>query len=133
MRKRCTSVACRQCEQMARIFFQYLAIYKSVNLPKSIKYFPKQVQSFANQKIKLLKVAQILKKLPKWRNFAKSGHTTTETALRLSYFFFDHKLSQQNGSEKAILTNLSLLRAKQDTLRRLGRVKKEVSRNGRRQ
>ena len=28
-----------QCDQMARLFVQYLAIYNNVNLPKSIKIY----------------------------------------------------------------------------------------------
>ena len=48
------------------IIIQSLAIYTNDNLPNTIK-MPKWVQKFAIQKI--------AQSLPKWRNFAKSGHT----------------------------------------------------------
>ena len=36
-----------QCDQTARLFFQYLVIYNNVNLPKSIKKLPDQAEDFA--------------------------------------------------------------------------------------
>ena len=39
--------ASEQCDQMARLIFQYLAIYNNENLPNSIRKLPKYVQNFA--------------------------------------------------------------------------------------
>ena len=69
---------CEQCDQMVILFFQFLVIQNTENLPKSIKCLPKQVHNFA----KYLIVTQVMAKnflnfLPKWRNFAKSGHTAS--------------------------------------------------------
>ena len=36
-----------QCDQMARLFLQYLPTYNSENLPKSISKLPKKVETFA--------------------------------------------------------------------------------------
>ena len=39
-----------QCDQMARLFVQYLAIYSNENSSNAIKELPKQVQQLANTK-----------------------------------------------------------------------------------
>ena len=39
--------ASEQCDQMARLIFQYLGIYNNENLPNSIRKLPKYVQNFA--------------------------------------------------------------------------------------
>ena len=61
-----------QCDKMALLFFQYLAFYNNENLPKVMKYllqFCQILNSYSRNGQKPFKV------LPKWRNFAKSGHT----------------------------------------------------------
>ena len=63
---------CHQCVQMLWLFFQYLAFYNNENLPKVMKYllqFCQILNSYSRNGQKPFKV------LPKWRNFAKSGHT----------------------------------------------------------
>ena len=42
-----TCLGTGQCDQMCRLFVQYLAILNNENQPKRIKYFPKQVHNFA--------------------------------------------------------------------------------------
>ena len=63
----------KQCDQMATLFFQYLALQNNEILRKSIKYLPKQEHNFA----KYSRNGQRRSKIwPKWQNFAKSGHTS---------------------------------------------------------
>ena len=64
----------RQCDQMTRLCFQYLAIYTNENVPKSIQSVTKWVKNFAQNQINLKYIAKHVN-LPKWWNFAKSGHT----------------------------------------------------------
>ena len=47
-----------QCDQKARLFFQYLAIYNDEILPKSIQKVPKWVVNFAKIQINLSNVAK---------------------------------------------------------------------------
>ena len=42
-----------QCDQMAKLVFQYLAIYNNENLPKIIEIDPKWVYNFAKYEINL--------------------------------------------------------------------------------
>ena len=61
-------------DSVTRLCFQYLALYSNKNLPKSIlQLVPNWVENFAQNQINLK--YNILKCLPKWRNFAKSDHT----------------------------------------------------------
>ena len=55
-----------QCDQMTRLFAQYLAIYNNGILPKRIKIFPKLVQHFARHKINPQEMAQIFPKVAKF-------------------------------------------------------------------
>ena len=67
---------CRcQCDQMV-IIFSKLTIQNKEKLPKNIKYsakvgaqFSQILNSYSRNGQKLFKI------LPKWQNFAKSGHT----------------------------------------------------------
>ena len=54
-----------QCDQMPKMFAQYLAIYNIVKWPKSTLNFPKQVQNFAKYLFNPNKIAKYFK------NFAK--------------------------------------------------------------
>ena len=47
-----------QCDQMARWFVQYLAIYNNESLPNIIQIYPKYSQHFAKYQIKLIKIAK---------------------------------------------------------------------------
>ena len=85
-RDRCNDVAAaegmgtghKQCDQMAILFFQNLAIQINDKLPKTINYkivakvgseFCQILNSYSRNGQKFFKI------LPKWQNFAKSGHT----------------------------------------------------------
>ena len=46
-----TNFSVKQCDQMARLFVQFLVIYNSDNLPKSRRKLPKLLQNFAQSKI----------------------------------------------------------------------------------
>ena len=49
-----------QCDQMARLLFQYLAIYNFENLPNSIRSLPKYVQNFSKYLMEPLKFAKVV-------------------------------------------------------------------------
>ena len=61
---------------MARIFIQYFAIYNNENLPNCILNLPKLAQNNAKFTWTLSKWPKLYNGVPKWRNFAQSGHTT---------------------------------------------------------
>ena len=50
--------SCSQCDQMARLFFQYLAISNNKILSKSIQIVPKWVHNFAKYQINLKNIAK---------------------------------------------------------------------------
>ena len=47
-----------QCDQMARLLFQYLAIYNIENLPNSISKLPKNIQNCAKYLMEPFKICQ---------------------------------------------------------------------------
>ena len=49
-----------QYDQMARLLFQYLAIFNIENLPKSIRNLPKDVQNFAKYLVHTLKFSTVV-------------------------------------------------------------------------
>ena len=70
-----------QCDQMAKLCFQYLAINSNENL-SNITNLSNYGDNFSPIKIKPSKNSQRLKVLPKWRNLAKFGHTGAKRAKR---------------------------------------------------
>ena len=67
-----------QCDQMARLFKKYLAICNylfNLTLMYSITFLPQIWSNFYQILNKPSKMSKTFKMLPKWRNFAKSGHT----------------------------------------------------------
>ena len=64
-----------QCDQMNRLCFQYLAIYSNESMPISIQIVTKRVKYFAKTNLSLNILPKTFKIWPKWRIFAKSGHT----------------------------------------------------------
>ena len=75
-----------QCDQIAKHIFQYLATFNDENLPNSIKHLPKLVLNL-NKIIKIL--PKTFKKIQKWWNCAKSGHSGH--SLRAFAFLCVHK------------------------------------------
>ena len=76
-----------QCDQMVRLFLQYLFIYSNENQPNGIQNLSKRVSNFCqilNMPSKCC--PKTLKILPKWQNFAKCGHTAAD----------ELEMSQQN-------------------------------------
>ena len=71
-----------QCDQMVILLIQYLAIYSNEHLPHGQSRF----KILPNMNETLRKLPKILKCSPKWRNFAKSGHTADVMAYVLTYF-----------------------------------------------
>ena len=63
----CAYVVC----SVTRLCFQYLAVYSNENLPKSKQIVPNFAQNQIN-------CHRFFKYLPKWWNFAKSGHTASK-------------------------------------------------------
>ena len=63
---------------MARLFFQYLAIYDNINLLLCQKNCISSFEIWPNTE-EPSKHYQIFFKLPQWRNFAESGHTVGES------------------------------------------------------
>ena len=64
-----SSITTLQCDQMARLFFQYLAIYNDEILPKSIQKSPKvgsQLWQISNKPFKSCQRFQIFAKLAKF-------------------------------------------------------------------
>ena len=67
-----------KCDQMQKLFFQYLAIYCNENMPNGHNKFPTFFSKFGQTLNKPSKNYQRLYKIwPKWRNLAKSVHTAT--------------------------------------------------------
>ena len=69
-----------QCDQMARLIFQNLAICKNHNLPNSLKCAKIGSKFWQMLSIPSKHCPKTLKSLLKRRNFAKSGHTDDEVA-----------------------------------------------------
>ena len=57
---------------MSWLFPQRLAIYSNENLPNNLS---KYVQYFAKYFLTRLEMAKYFNIFPKWRNYAKDGHT----------------------------------------------------------
>ena len=64
-----------QCDQMPRLFLQFLALYNNEFLPNSIKSCQSRFTFLPNIKWTFKKLPKTYKILPKWQNFAKCGHT----------------------------------------------------------
>ena len=63
-----------QCDQMAGLICQYLAIRNNQNVPKKCQ---SRYKILANNPKNWPKI----KNLPKWRNFAEFGHTNVHVAV----------------------------------------------------
>ena len=66
----------QSCDQMAKLFVQYLAIYNDNNLLNGIKYFAivdSKCYQIVNKVSKMTKTVNNI--LPNWQNFAESVHT----------------------------------------------------------
>ena len=72
-----------QCDQMVILLIQYLAIYSNEHLPQYRKNAQTRFKILPNMKETLQKLPNILKCSPKWRNFAKSGHTVPSSGVVL--------------------------------------------------
>ena len=79
---------------MARLFVQRLGIYNIENWPEWQKIIAKVCQSLKNANTKL---ANAFKILPKWRNFAKSGHTDCDCVWQ--------KVKKNSSSDFMLLIN----------------------------
>ena len=64
-----------QCDQMARLFFQFLAVYCNESLPHWRNVCQSRLTILPNTKWTLQRLANGFKILAKWWDFAKSGHT----------------------------------------------------------
>ena len=64
-----------QCDQMARLFFQFLAVYCNESLPHWQNVCQSRLTIWPNTKWTLQRLPNGFKILAKWWNFAKSGHT----------------------------------------------------------
>ena len=82
-----------QCDQMPKIFAQYLAIYNNANWPKSTLGFPKLIQKFAKYKLNPKKVAKYFYILPNVVKFCQIwSHCRESHSYCLSLSLF-HSLS----------------------------------------
>ena len=70
-----------QCDQMARLFFHYMAINNNENFAQCQKCLPKKVEFFCQRLSLKQRSKYFFLILPKWRIFAKSGHTVHDTVL----------------------------------------------------
>ena len=75
---KCEEKVREQGDQMARLFNQSLAIYIYENMPNSVKKYQFRIKILPSTNKTLAKFPKACKILPKWRKFAKSGHTITE-------------------------------------------------------
>ena len=64
-----------QCDQMAFIVFIIGTLTTMKNCPIVYKIYQSLEQFLPNTKQTLIKLPKTVKFLPKWQNFAKSGHT----------------------------------------------------------
>ena len=65
-----------QCDQVAILDFNYLAIYNNENMPQALpQVVPKWVRNFAHYQMNLENIAKTSTFLSKWRNFSKSVNT----------------------------------------------------------
>ena len=84
-----TVFACKsdkQCGQMARLLFPYLAITNIQICSVTEHFCQSRLRIFTSSKWTFIKNCQMFKFLPKWQNFFKSGHTAFESVL----FFREH-------------------------------------------
>ena len=76
----------RLCDQMAKLCFQYLAIFSNENVPNSIKLCQSELKTLPKPKKTLKILPKIFNYLPTLCNFAKSGHTGWR---RLLYYIYE--------------------------------------------
>ena len=72
---------------MARLSFQYLATCNNQSLPNKIKMCPNRLKCWQMLSRHSKNWPKTFKILPKWQNFAKSGHTATNEV----FFCIQHK------------------------------------------
>ena len=78
------SLSCDQSDQMARLFFHYLAKYNNDILPDSVSFQHKFAQNGSKYHLsEQSKMPKMLKNENQWRSFDKSGHT----AIAILFFF----------------------------------------------
>ena len=82
---------------MTKLCFQYLAIFGNENAPNITQIVPKWVENFAQKQITLNILPKIYNYLPKWWNFAKSGHPAGKPKL--------------GNPESEILPNIEIVRS----------------------
>ena len=81
-------------------FYQYLAIYNNGHLSNtSIIIGPCRSKILPSTKLTLQKLPKTLNFQPKWRNFAKSGHTAHEVTVVVSRVDVAIKWSISKGSK----------------------------------
>ena len=64
-----------QCDQVARLYVQYLPILNKLIYPIAWKICQSMLKILPNNKLHKTKLSKTLKICSKWRKFAKSGHT----------------------------------------------------------
>ena len=101
LRKVCCLLASNQCDQMPIFVFQNLVTpYDNKHLPTIIKII-KFAKTFAKDQITPQKSQTLWKLLPKWQNFANSGHTAL---VRESYccrrYSVDYVTRHKKASEQ---------------------------------
>ena len=83
----------QQCDQMGRLFFQYLAIYSNETHSAQWQFLAQAGSKyFQIMNTPFEKLPKTFRFFPKCRNFAKSGHT----AFPL-FIFFAHQQCDQIG------------------------------------
>ena len=65
----------RQCDRIAVLFTEYLAIFNIKICPMGFKICQSKLKILPNTNYTLLKWSQFFNVVPNWWNFAKSGHT----------------------------------------------------------
>ena len=94
-----------QCDQTARLFVQYLAIYSNVNLSNSNNLFcqTRLGKVFDNYRLKFQEWSETFMSLPNWRNFAaKFGHTGGAGGF-FRTFQLHFQLAFKNGKKLDVL------------------------------
>ena len=79
------TIISHQCDQMVKLCFQYLDVYKKGNFPNITKMYLRRFKILPNTN-------QILKEwpkmfFPKWKNLTKSGHTVSHMCYHGRWFW----------------------------------------------